>query len=136
MRLSEAIRLGAVLKPQAFGAIREEGRSCALGAACDALGIRHENALPTQYPELHRSVKCPGCGSLKGVWRRLRGYEFDLEDVIVHLNDDHRWERERIADFVRKIESKELPALLARHPCRVPVTRIEFEYSEVDLYWR
>jgi len=38
MRLSDAIRLGAMLKPQAYGGFHFEGRTCAMGAALDACG--------------------------------------------------------------------------------------------------
>lgn len=36
MKLSEAIRLGAMLKPQAFGADIEGDSTCAIGAAIEA----------------------------------------------------------------------------------------------------
>jgi hypothetical protein len=29
-----------------------------------------------------------------------------LVDLIIHLNDYHEWSRERIADFVEKVEAK------------------------------
>lgn len=32
MRLSEAIRLGSMLKPQGFNVLAEDGRTCAMGA--------------------------------------------------------------------------------------------------------
>ncbi len=44
MRLSEAIRLGAMLKPQKYGPyIKGDESTCALYAACDAMGDLVEN---------------------------------------------------------------------------------------------
>jgi hypothetical protein len=93
MKLSEAIRLGALLHPQLFGAFnlieRETGhilRTCAIGAA-SAAGYdttRLGNSSVTQ---------CPAC--------QLRG---GVAGIIAHLNDDHRWTRERIADWVEMCE--------------------------------
>lgn len=37
-KLSEAIRVGAKLRPQCFGFLFRDGASCALGAAYEALG--------------------------------------------------------------------------------------------------
>ncbi len=39
MRLSEAIRLGAMLKPQGFNGWTDEDRTCALAAAGEAAGV-------------------------------------------------------------------------------------------------
>lgn len=98
MRLSEAIRLGATMKPQSFGGgPHRNGGSCAIGAATDAIGLP-ENAACRDYPmpwlrlfdELRR-VECPACKTLLGD---------SMIGPIPHLNDDHRWSRERIADFV------------------------------------
>lgn len=115
MRLSESIRLGSMLKPQDYEYFRGD-RTCALGAACDALGIpedkdydymvssRDYHKLTNEYPHLHRAARCPACLPIQGFWRRLRRHEYDLGDVVVHLNDDHQWTRERIADWVATVE--------------------------------
>lgn len=39
MKLSEAIRLGSMLKPQGRGHLLFEDKTCALGAACEADGV-------------------------------------------------------------------------------------------------
>jgi hypothetical protein len=112
MKLSEAIRLGSMLKPQGDGVLFDEGGgSCALGAACDALGVeRHDqsrfmvHALEVEWPMLLKAAKCPACSFIKGIIRRWREEEFDLEDVIIHLNDDHGWTRQRIADWIATME--------------------------------
>jgi hypothetical protein len=44
MRLSEAIRLGAMLAPQATGALFSKDGGCALGAALLAVGVTSEGS--------------------------------------------------------------------------------------------
>lgn len=101
MKLSEAIRLGAMVSAQGFGGLSTGGR-CALGAAADAIGIEDwvNGALDywqlrQQWPVLNASACCPEC--------------FDGEmalSVVWHLNDQHRWTRERIADWVETLEQR------------------------------
>lgn len=102
MRLSEAIRLGAMLKPQGFGfgsGHPTASATCALGSAYEASNCGDGwwnlekcfpivNLLPT---------KCPSCGDA-------------MPSMVPHLNDDHRWSRERIADWVELIETSLEPA--------------------------
>jgi hypothetical protein len=100
--LAKAIRLGAARRPQCFGSYFDErGGSCALGAAYDGM-----------Y-ELPRQAREPG----EVVPRHLERLFHCLEDIvkrcpescrkrlplgamIVHLNDDHGWTRERIAEWL------------------------------------
>jgi hypothetical protein len=93
MKLSEAIRLGAMMKPQAFndGTL---GASCALQAAAEVLGVDRWDYLEQEYPFTTTVVECPECAQRAGLF-----------DTLWHLNDDHRWTRERIADFVFLHES-------------------------------
>ncbi len=104
MRLSEAIRLGATMKPQGFGqAFTPDGGSCALGAALDAIGVPQGypfNIWPEMIKEILFWQDCPECGRA--------GAEIRLS-MPAHLNDTHRWTRERIADFVELHEP--LPTL-------------------------
>jgi hypothetical protein len=100
MKLSEAIRLGSMLKPQGFGILRNtELTACAMDAAFAAAGVklgddtwrwRDEN-----WPILNAVIACPVCGE--------DGKALDFI-ISSHLNDTHRWTRERIADFVETIE--------------------------------
>ena len=95
LRLSEAIRLGATMKPQAFCAFYRNGGSCALGAAFDAIGLDPDDPDTTTYPiswswALAILRECPVCHEPAG--------------IASHLNDVHRWSRERIADFVEVLE--------------------------------
>lgn len=97
MRLSEAIRLGAMLMPQAFGAMHMEQHgvrsSCAIGAATDALGLSTATGgIYKEFPYLTVILeqRCHLCH-----FTAL----YPLE-MVSHLNDYHRWTRERIADWV------------------------------------
>ena len=109
MRLSEAIRLGAMLRPQGFeDFIRDSGEgfvvSCALGAAAEAIGsptvgdsddaVAIIDAAFGSMLDIRRRCPVPGCRV-----RRITG------NVIAHLNDTHRWTRERIAEWVATLES-------------------------------
>lgn len=99
MKLSLAIRLGAMLKPQGRGRLISDGRTCALGAAVDAIGglNRHDEdryqLAFDEWPILLRKVSHPLCAP------------DHLADIITMLNDSPiRWTREQIADFVESIE--------------------------------
>ena len=100
MKLSDAIRLGAMLKPQGFEGTgsRRCPATCAYGAALDA--ISSDRFPRTEWPWLGRltneKVQCPACNEKHGLY------------IIPHLNNDHRWTREQIAEFVRTIEPQEL----------------------------
>lgn len=103
MRLSDAIRLGAMMKPQAFNSTEEDG-SCALRSAADAVGIGNDKDGILNYSEIEYRFPitlqphgCPQCTD-----RRI----IHVEDAIWHLNDTHRWTRERIADWVETIENQ------------------------------
>ena len=96
MRLSEAIRLGSLLHPQAFSVgHRHEGdviATCALWAAMDA----GYNIFLSIW------LKQPQCPINACIFHRD-----ELQVMIIHLNDDHRWTREAIADWVQGIEEAE-----------------------------
>ncbi len=96
--LSAAMRLGAMVHPQAFGAIQRHGLSgevvatCAMGAAVVASGVK-EN-LYHVWPYLVTTRTCPACAMMNcGV------------GLIFHLNDTHFWSRERIADWIETWEA-------------------------------
>lgn len=119
MKLSEAIRLGSMMKPQIYGEISSGQGTCALGAAIEAAGLTPEPAVPgivtgsgritetakagdiiIHTPEawhafFHGYHPCPAC--------RVSSYGMR---AIGHLNDEHRWTRERIADWVETIENR------------------------------
>ena len=94
MKLSEAIRLGAMLWPQAYFANSGLG-TCALEAAGEALGVIWSRLHDT-YPVLRDYTMCPILGKKRVV-----------EFIIWDLNDCKHWTRERIADWVGECESRE-----------------------------
>jgi hypothetical protein len=137
MKLSEAIRLGSMIGPQAYGARRKTVKRgflglfgpkveafCAMGAAYAAVGASTVTrpARPGElagaerggisryqggelvtfitcpwYTFLERITPCPACSR----------DEMELDRLIAHLNDKHKWTRERIADFVETLEPKD-----------------------------
>jgi hypothetical protein len=111
MKLSEAIRLGAMMKPQAFGpqigSSTTKDKSCALQAASEALSLTWTHAtaayseLFNLYPFLRQSAICPMTGLIHD----------DTMQTIYLLNDVHKWTREAIADWVETIEEKEAVAV-------------------------
>ena len=99
--LADAIRAGARRRPdQMFGAYFEgTDRSDALGSAyegiyrlpADATGIRPKGIYKF-FNCLDDSVRrCPEPGCHK---------QHLLDTLMIHLNDDHQWSRERIAAYV------------------------------------
>lgn len=124
LRLSEAIRLGAMWKPQRFGGplmpLAEESATCALAAAAEAYGdvelcsgVAWADRVPARTREIGVFV-CPSCGS-----PRVNVNDEGFLMSIAHLNDTHRWSRERIADWVETFESE--PETPDGQPANVPV---------------
>ena len=125
MRLSEAIRLGTMMTSQAFRALFRGDGACAWGAALLAVGATPErvrSAGLSRWPWAFAvSVNCPGCGRSRLIC-----------EVIAHLNDDHRWTREKIGAWVAEIEPGDAqppgdgpnPALAHRDPnhCDAQIT--------------
>jgi hypothetical protein len=103
MKLSEAIRLGSLLKPQAFGNMWVGSGSCAFGAALDALGITKSTftTVADTWPWLKAPMNCPACGEPTERIARI---------ISTHLNDAHRWTREKIAAWVATVEPQEIEA--------------------------
>ena len=103
MKLSEAIRLGAMMVPQEFGPMRETG-ACALQTALLAVGALPEGTFSCYrasrkiWPWLERIVSCPICGE---------GINLGMT-TIAHLNDNHLWTREAIADWVATVEPQDI----------------------------
>jgi hypothetical protein len=102
--LAAAIRAGAKRRPeQAFGDYFVGRRaSCALGAAYEGIyrlaadmgGQRPTTDLVRFFDCLEGTIRgCP----VEGCKKRLL-----LSAMIVHLNDHHKWSRERIATWVEE----------------------------------
>jgi hypothetical protein len=105
LTLADAIRAGCTSTTQCSGdyvvteSINGETvfrSACALGAAAIGLGLQDITpmylglAFDGRFPELYAiTLACPDCG-----------YDSELWYVITHLNDEHAWTREAIADFI------------------------------------
>jgi hypothetical protein len=99
MKLSEDIRLGAMTGPQVFGTVSAGSGTCAIGAALVSVGrmdlvVCGWEPLYALWPVLKTLdvTACPQCGNKHS------------GSMILHLNDGHKWTRERIADFVETVE--------------------------------
>jgi hypothetical protein len=101
--LAEAMRRGMTRRPeQAFGEYYHgHNASCALGATYEGLyrlPYEAEGIVPKDLWRFYECLdfvirRCP-----EGCRKRV-----PLGALIVHLNDDHRWSRERIADWLISI---------------------------------
>ena len=105
--LAQFIRNGAVRRPdQAFGDYyRGRSASCALGAAYEGMyrlpaqagGLRPTKDLEWFFDCLEGSLrKCPGGNDCHK--------QLSLAAIMVHLNDDHRWTREDIAQWLETLK--------------------------------
>lgn len=106
LRLSEAMRLGSMLRPQLFCALHSEEGSCAAGAALEAVGGLRAKSFGSIWPWTKiqdPALRCPDVCSFTD----LVGEPLCVIDLIVHLNDHHGWTRERIADWVATVEPPE-----------------------------
>ena len=101
MTLSEAIRLGAMRKPQGFGpdSMYAVDRSCALAAACDATGIQRVSR-GSYYPY---NDLCERFHILKIT---VPGKPWYVVDEIWRRNDSHS-SRDAIADWVETLERQQ-----------------------------
>ena len=94
MKLSEAIRMGAKLRPQARGEYFTDGGSCAVGAAWEV--VTGETRLPVSFPR-------------KKVAERLGIGDPELITIIANKNDGENLTREEIADWVALNHDCEIP---------------------------
>lgn len=137
MKLSEAIRLGSMLKPQSDGYFYRNGATCAQGAALDAVGklsladpVKDFNVSMEMYQAMrdtwpwacdaHEGVSCPCCCD--------RG---TVLETIPHLNNSsgHSWTREAIADWVETLEAAQEHGV----PASTNAVREEMEQPGVPL---
>lgn len=107
MKISEAMRIGAMMHPQTFGELYVYDdtimppvitATCALGAA--RVGGASAQMMVTLAHRGPRRIYCPLCS---------RDYQYvetypSIERVIIHLNDSHYLSREAIADWLEKVE--------------------------------
>jgi hypothetical protein len=104
LKLSEAIRLGAMLKPKGYGngaMAHGAAATCALGAAAEAAGLKLKDsdykAVIARWPLLRQQVVMPG----------ERSRRIDFCAAICDLNDHYGWTREQIGDWVETIENQQ-----------------------------
>lgn len=123
---SEAIKAGIAIRPvQAFHKFydAETGGTCANGAALEAIfGVTFTNDLLLERwnevmavmrdhysRSLNHQVELPcDCGQLTDVSIEysVKGRIHRLDNIVVHLNNAHRWTREDIADWLESEEEK------------------------------
>ena len=105
MRLSEAIRLGAMWSPQTRGAFfqrrGQEVATCALGAAFVASGME-ASAWARHWPILHAVVRRAELPDEL----QDRPYALRVIDVIIALNDSAAWTRTMISEWVEMFEDR------------------------------
>jgi hypothetical protein len=122
MKLSDAIREGAKLRPQGFSSLYAKGNSCALGAALEGVGVpiarggtASGGKVNSDYtsPEglaLHRVLeKSLTAASAEHGWHIHRAFLPSgnggcMHDEIVRRNDVLYQTREEITDWVERIE--------------------------------
>lgn len=130
IKLSEAIRLGSLLRAQGFGevfsnldsdgtALTSETKSCAMGAALEAAGCKVDWAPSTPGASIRGGDNFEGrlvqSITVPTEWLFLLvefaacphcTYRHTLRRTIAHLNDVHCLTREAIADFVEVVEQR------------------------------
>lgn len=100
LKLSEALRLGAMGTKQSYGSWHDtdaEGNDmmCALSTAWYALtGHKGNDASGSPLADLL---------SDKQVRHPVEGGHSDIMSVVINLNDTHRWTRPAIADWLESI---------------------------------
>lgn len=98
--VSDAIRIGAAQGPQLFGRFSDiNNASCATGAlALGLFGSFYYKKWPDELSETENS--CPVCGQQSYTCGTQSGTPIRGRfSILIHLNNDHRWTRERIADW-------------------------------------
>lgn len=89
IKLSTAMRLGALMRPQGFFRPFNRGMSCALGAAWEGMGHPYDPMMTSA--EIRRTL---------GTDRVSVELILHVGHGITSLNDTEGWTRERIADLI------------------------------------
>lgn len=111
MKISEAMRRGAKMGPQVFEVYGDgDGGTCALGAVLLGGGIAisenlyscmlhndFKELMVKVFPKLVETHSCPvpTCRGVNPIYGRPY-----LSNTIIHLNEEHKWTRERIAGWI------------------------------------
>lgn len=102
-KLSALMRQGAALHPQGYGAYRERIGdklcTCAIGATLEAAGSWEYDG---PFTVLYRALGHGIAGEfVHASYDDEKG--IDLFGIIINLNDDAKWTREEIADWLESI---------------------------------
>lgn len=137
MYLSEAIRIGAAMKPQTFGTYNDNVGTCALGAMWDAFRTQpaeqqsklFNHAFIFAEQDMTMRENCPECGG-------RQNFPNGQNNLIPHLNDYHKWSREAIADWLETMEVKySIRPMVAIEPepvsCAVPMMKKDLAHVMV-----
>lgn len=114
MNINEAIRAGCcILTRQVDGDFDDgQGGGCVLGAAfLGALGTTQGTFAASfmaragaALPDLKLRVSCPQCGIARPSWCSDSNPYLEAgwfaAPILVHLNNDHQWTREAIAEWL------------------------------------
>jgi hypothetical protein len=113
MKLSDAILLGSTMKTQGFGALLADDKTCAMGAAYDAIGILDEVLEGRNFAE-RMAVIGP---HFPAIASRSQIYDCPVDlcptcrctigAIATHINDLHRWTREQIAEWITTVEPQD-----------------------------
>lgn len=95
LKLSEALRLGAMATKQVFGRLGNLEETCAIGAANLGYGENPESQSVFAILSHAKADPCHLCDGGRGM--------NNMANLIIHMNDDHKVPREQIADY---LESK------------------------------
>ena len=109
MNLSDAILKGISISPtQAFEQYTDEASTCVIGAAMIGIGIDAHNDNDPKWQVLksfpilkEEAIVCPEerCDYHN---RACYAEAHTLFGLCIHLNDDHRWTREAIANHIKE----------------------------------
>lgn len=112
-RLSEAIRLGALTHGQIINSWQSGDKGCALGVAMWAVGVSTRNDENTIRATalLRKRVTVGGNGGARlcpvfkvyGRGGECGGSKMGIYNTVMHLNDDHGWTFDQIADYLDTI---------------------------------
>ena len=113
LRLSEAIRLGAMMLPEVRGPIfdRKDNRicaACAIGSALYAVGTADDRERWLTRSGSVEELICFWPWTNERRMDPVRGVNFRIDSIIIDLFETAHWTREQIADWVETIEPREV----------------------------
>lgn len=121
MKLSEAMRLGAMTGRQLFGQLADaDGGTCAMGAVIKASGFETDNAIVNHYLQIRTTYPTL---SLVVPESLIAEYSYKNTEkllcwVIVFLNNNLKWSREMIAEWIidngYDCESVDIPVVITQ----------------------